>query len=193
MTESVLNEISTLYKEVKVVSYSLNKGKGGAIKEGVKASIGEWVIFMDADLSTDLTAIKKSLELTEQYEVIIGSRRCSDSHLIKKQGKLRQIIGKSCSKITNVIIPLKISDTQCGFKTFKGDLIRDFVSVQTLNGFSFDVELLYIAKLNKHQIKEFGVTWENDADSRVSIVNSSVSFFVDLFKIRMNKKQYILK
>ena len=55
----------------------------------MKASIGEWVIFMDADLSTDLTAIKKSLELTEQYEVIIGSRRCSDSHLIKKQGKLR--------------------------------------------------------------------------------------------------------
>ena len=192
-TEEVSKELELTYKEVKYVGYKVNKGKGGAVKEGVKESTGEWVIFMDADLSTNLSAIRNSLRMRKDYDIIIGSRRCSDSNLIKKQGKLRQFIGKSCSKLTNMIIPLEIADTQCGFKTFKGDLIREFVKVQTINGFSFDVELLYIAKLNQCKIKEFGVVWKDDEDSRVSILNSSISFFIDLFKIRFHKNKYLIK
>lgn len=192
-TEEISKELELIYKEVKYVGYELNKGKGGAVKEGIKASKGEWVIFMDADLSTNLSAIRDSLRLTREYDVIIGSRRVADSKLVKKQGILRQFIGQSCSKLTNIIIPLKITDTQCGFKTFKGDLIREFVKLQRINGFSFDVELLYIAKLNQCKIKEIGVVWADDEDSRVSVLNSSIAFFVDLFKIRLNKNNYLLK
>ena len=180
------------YSVVRNIGYMVNRGKGGAVKEGIYLSRGKWVVFMDADLSTNLKAINDVLANRDKYDVIIGSRRHNDTNLVKPQKFSRRLIGKTCSVLTNLIVPLHISDTQCGFKAFKGDLARKFIEKQQLNGFAFDVELLYIAKLNNYTIGEFGVEWENDEDSRVSVFNSSVSFFIDLFKIRKNKRKYLL-
>lgn len=191
-THEVGNSLEKEYDVVRNVGYMINKGKGGAVKEGIRQSRGEWVIFMDADLSTKLKAINNVLEDRDKYDVIIGSRRHKDTNLVKQQDFTRRFIGKTCSVLTNLIIPLHISDTQCGFKAFKGDLARRFIEKQELNGFAFDVELLYIAKLNNCTIGEFGVEWENDEDSRVSVFNSSINFFIDLFKIRRNKHKYRL-
>lgn len=191
-TKEVGEQLSKEYSVVRNISYMVNRGKGGAVKEGIKQSLGEWVIFMDADLSTKLTAINNVLKDRDKYDVIIGSRRHKDTNLVKKQAFPRRFIGKTCSVLTNMIIPLHIDDTQCGFKAFKGDLVRKFIEKQRLNGFAFDVELLYIAKLNKCTIGEFGVEWKNDEDSRVSVLNSSVKFLIDLLGIRMNKRGYLL-
>lgn len=192
-TLNICNKLSKEFNNVFVVTYDNNKGKGYAVKQGISNSKGDYVMFMDADLSTDLSAIRESLKELKNNYIVVGSRRHKESNLIKKQGLIRQFIGKSCSILTNLIIPLHLPDTQCGFKSFDGDLARELVKYQSLDGFSFDVELLYIAKLNKYSIGEIPVIWENDDDSKVSMFNSSVNFFLDLFKIRFNKSKYIFK
>ena len=191
-TKEVLNKFldTHLIKELKYVGYDKNKGKGGAVKEGIKNSNGKWVLFMDADLSTDLNAILDVIKNKDKYDVIIGSRRHKDTVLAKKQNCIRRIIGKACSIITNMIIPLNLLDTQCGFKAFEGNFAREMINKQQLNGFAFDVEYLYISKLKNKKILEIGVTWENDEDSKVSVLKSSIRFFKDLLIIRGNKKIY---
>lgn len=198
---SVDNTLQTLHRvekemdKVKVVSYDKNRGKGYAVKKGIEKSTGEWIIFMDADLSTKLTAIEEVLNKSkdDKYDVIIGSRRHKDTILSKPQNLPRKIVGKTCSLLTNIIIPLNIKDTQCGFKAFKGDFAREMISVQTLERFAFDVEYLYISKINNKKILEIPVVWENDEDSKVSVVKSSIKFFSDLLKLRKNKNIYKLK
>lgn len=192
-TLSICKNLEKTIENLKVVTYEHNRGKGYAVKEGIANSKGEYVIFMDADLSTDLQAIKTSMEQIKSKDVVVGSRRHKNSNLVKKQGFPRRFIGKSCSILTNLIIPLHLPDTQCGFKCFDGNLARTLIKYQTLDGFSFDVELLYIAKLNGYTIGEIPVIWENDDDSKVSVLNSSLRFFIDLFKIRLKKNKYIFK
>lgn len=189
-TNDICLKISKEEKQVKYFTYDKNRGKGGAVKEGIKNSTGKWVIFMDADLSTDLKAIKTVIENKDNYDVIIGSRRHLDTVLVKEQNFPRRFVGKTCSILTNMIIPLKISDTQCGFKSFEGNFAREMIKKQQLDGFAFDVEYLYIAKLKHKKILEIGVYWENDEDSKVSVVKSSIKFFKDLFKIKGNKNIY---
>lgn len=177
----------------KVVSYDENRGKGFAVKQGIGKSSNDIVVFMDADLSTDLSSLVDVYEHIDNYEVIIGSRRHNQSILPKPQKFPRNLISKICSKITNYIIPLHLADTQCGFKAFRGDIARDIVEKQTIENFAFDVELLYICHLNGFSIKETPVIWENDEDSKVKLLDSSILFFKDLVKIRLQKKHYIIK
>lgn len=189
-TNEICLELENLNNDIRYCTYEKNRGKGGAVKEGIKNSYGKWIVFMDADLSTDLKSIEDVINNRDEYDVIIGSRRNKDTVLVKKQNIIRRITGKSCSILTNMIIPLKISDTQCGFKAFEGNFAREMIKKQTLNGFAFDVEYLYISKLNNKNILEIPVDWENDDDSKVSLLNSSIVFFKDLFKIRINKSNY---
>jgi hypothetical protein len=165
-------------------------GKGGAVKEGVKKSLGDWILFMDADLSTDLSAIKTVLDNIDNQKIIIGSRRHKDSILIKKQGLIRKFIGICCIVLTNLITRLWLLDTQCGFKALEANLAKQIIQKQTIEKWAFDVEWLYIAKVNGFRAKEIPVKWDNDEDSKVSVMSSSVKFFIDLFKIVKNKKLY---
>ena len=178
-------------KKFKIVSYECNQGKGYAIKQGIKESLGKIVLFMDADLSTNLIAICDVLK-NKDKDVIIGSRKIKGSNLRKKQGIIRQFVGNCCRFLTNLIVPLYIIDTQCGFKAFNGEFARKMIEKQTINRFAFDVEYLYIAKLNKKTITEIPVIWENDEDSKVTLLNTSIDFFKSLIKIRKNKYDYYL-
>lgn len=172
------------------VTYDTNRGKGFAVKEGIKKSTKDIVVFMDADLSTDLSALIDVYEKIYEYDIVIGSRRHHQSVLVAPQGKRRRIIGKACSLLTNIIMSFNISDTQCGFKAFKGDIARNLVLSQTVDGFAFDVELLYMAYINNYSITEIPVIWENDEDSKVKLINSSFQFIKDLLYIKLRKNNY---
>ena len=124
------------------------------------------------------------------YNIVIGSRRHPQSILVKKQNNIRRFIGKSCSILTNLITSFNISDTQCGFKAFDGDIARVLADKQTINGFAVDVEMLYIAHINAYSIKEIHVIWENDEDSKVKVIDSSLRFFKDLLYIKSKTNQY---
>ena len=195
-TDNTLDVLSSAGKELlhtRVLSYEYNLGKGGAVKYGVERAIGKTVAFMDADLSTDLSAINKVLTInrnSESGKIIIGSRRHKESIIIEKQKILRKITGICCIVLTNIITRLWLLDTQCGFKVADIETAKKIVSKQTINDWAFDVEWLYIAKLNNVEIVEIPVIWENDRDSRVKAISSSVRFTRDLFNIVSNKKNY---
>ena len=176
---------------VKALSYEPNRGKGGAVKYGIENATGDYVLFMDADLSTDLQAIDKFLKLAPNYDMVIGSRHAKDSVIKKKQPALRVFIGWCCRKLVNMKFHFKYKDTQCGFKAMRTDIAKKIVAKQVVNNFAFDVEYLYIASLNNLSIYEMGVIWADDRGSTVSPLKSSIKFFKDLSFIKKHKKTYL--
>ena len=101
-TKKIMKENEDKLLNTKFISYEINRGKGGAVKEGVLNAKGEWILFMDADLSTDISAIRTILDNINSCNFIIGSRRHKDTILVKKQGFKRKIIGNCCIIITNI-------------------------------------------------------------------------------------------
>lgn len=184
-------EIIKHIKGIIPCSYEKNRGKGGAVKEGITNSTGDYILFMDADLSTDLEALDKIVPILEDHDMIIGTRHHKNSILPVKQPVKRRIISWGCRKLVNFKFHSHYTDTQCGFKCIKADLAKKIIEKQTINGFAFDVEYLYIAKVNKKEIVELPVTWRDDRGSTVSPIKSSIAFFKDIFKIKRNKKKYI--
>ena len=172
--------------------YDSNKGKGGAVQEGIFKSTGDFILFMDADLSTDLEALDRLVPMLDQYDIIIGSRHHKDSKIPIKQPAKRRFIGWCCRKIVNHKFKMKYSDTQCGFKAIRADLAKQIAHKQIIMGFAFDVEYLYIAKLNNLVVHEIGITWRDDRGSTVSPLKSSIKFFKDLKIIKKNKENYLI-
>lgn len=192
INKSFKNYIDVPYfKNLEIISYKKNRGKGHAINIGLKAAHGIYSIFMDTDLSTDLSAIKDSLFYLEcGYDCVIGSRKLKDSVLPVARSPFRKALSTFSTILSNIIVPLFIIDTQCGFKAFKTDVLKKYVlEKQIIDKFAFDVEYLYILKLNNIKIKEIPVIWTDDFDSRVGKL-SSLYFILDLFRIRKNKEKY---
>ena len=175
---------------VKALSYDKNRGKGGAVKYGIENATGDYVLFMDADLSTDISAIEKVVELAPSYDLIIGSRHAKGSVIKKKQPFLRVFIGRCCRLLVRMLFHTKFKDTQCGFKAMRTDVAKKIVSKQQVSNFAFDVEYIYIAKLNNLSMHELGITWSDDRGSTVSPIKSSLKFFKDIFAIRRHKNDY---
>ena len=183
-------EVIESIPDVKALSYDKNRGKGGAVKYGIENATGDYVLFMDADLSTDISAIEKVMELAPSYDVIVGSRHAKDSVIKKKQPALRVFIGWCCRLLVNMLFHTHLKDTQCGFKAMRSDVAKKIVAKQQANNFAFDVEYIYIIKLNNLSMSELGVIWSDDRGSTVSPVKSSLKFFKDIFAIKRRKKQY---
>ena len=171
--------------------YDENRGKGGAVKQGILDSSGDYILFMDADLSTDLDAIDSLLPLLGVEKFIIGSRHHKESKIPIKQPFKRRFIGWCCRKIVNAKFHMHYKDTQCGFKCIEANLAKQIVNKQIINGFAFDVEYLYIAKLNNVNVKEIPVCWRDDRGSTVSPIKSSLAFFKDMRLIKRNKSNYL--
>lgn len=192
------DEVVKAIDDVHLVSYTPNKGKGGAVKEGLKYSLDvlkcDYMIFMDVDLSTDLKAIIKTINLLKEgHQFVIGSRYDKESQIIVKQSFRRRIISKLSRIIISCMFSFKIKDTQCGFKGMDKEVATMLIDKSQINDFSFDVEYLYIAKLNGYKFISIPVIWKDDRDSKVSPIKTSIRFFKDLFKIKRNKKQYLNK
>lgn len=193
--EEVAKKIEKSFKNsdnFKFVSYQPNHGKGYAVKTGIEAACGDYIMFMDADLSVDIESIGNYWEVKDEADIWIASRRHKDSYVSVPQGFVRKFVSLCCNILTRMITGIQLRDTQCGFKCFKGDVAKKIVSKQTLERWSFDVEMLMIAHLNNFSVKELAIKWENDSDSRVSVVDSSIRFFKELLYIRKNKKNYYL-
>jgi len=183
-------DIIELISGVKALSYEPNRGKGGAVKYGIENATGDYCLFMDADLSTDLSAIDTLLPLLDEYDFLIGSRHHKDSKIPVKQPLKRRFIGRCCRFLVNLILGFRYADTQCGFKCIRTSFAKEMINKQIINGFAFDVEYLYIAKINNASVKEIPIIWRDDRGSTVSPIKSSIRFFNDLRIIRMNKKNY---
>lgn len=186
-TQEVINSIDGVVHS----GYDINRGKGGAVKQGILDATGDYILFMDADLSTDLKAIDDIIPLLGKESFIIGSRHHKESIIPVKQPAKRRFIGWCCRKLVNGKFHFHYSDTQCGFKCIEAKFAKKMVEKQIINGFAFDVEYLYIAKLNNVNVLQIPVVWRDDRGSTVSPLKSSIKFFKDMKIIKKNKKNYI--
>lgn len=166
---------------VRVLKNKQNRGKGYSVKKGMLAAKYANALFTDADLSTPITELDKLLRANG--EVIIGSRNCEGAERVKDQTTLRQITGRAYNILVRLILGLKIKDTQCGFKLFKNGSAKKIFKKQTIEGFSFDIEILHIANKSGYKISEVPVKWYDDRRSKVKL-RDSIRMFLDLIKVK---------
>ena len=173
-----------------VLTHPENRGKGAAVRTGFAASTGELVLFSDADLSTPLHEIEKlEAALEAGAGVAIASRALPDSNLEIRQAWYRERMGKTFNAIVRRVTGLPIRDTQCGFKLFRGEDARALATRMREDGFSFDVELLLLAKRRGLTVREVPVTWRNDAGSRVSPLEDALAMLLSLPRILRNVRR----
>lgn len=169
----------------KLISYTPNRGKGYAVRQGVLASVGQQVLFMDADLSTPLDQIPLILAELKTSDVVIGSRGRADSDIRQKPPLFRRLASYIFDQIKFTMVGLRqFKDTQCGFKAFQGNVARELFAKSQIDRFMFDVEILYLAQKKGYKISEIPVTWADMPDSKVRFWAGLVQMFNDLWRIR---------
>lgn len=169
-----------------VLTNERNRGKGYCVKKGMLAASGKYVLFSDADLSTPIEEIERMFpHLENGYDVVIGSRAISDPTVKRKIWWYREIMGRTYNLLGQWILFPGIQDSQCGFKCFKHDVARNLFSRQKLEGFSFDGEILFLARRHGYRIKEIPINWIRDDRSKVKLVKDSIRMFFDLIKVRL--------
>ena len=169
-TLEVVNKLSQKYKKIKIIDNKINLGKGAVVKQGVLESKGEYVLFMDADNSTHIDELDKILPIMRQgVEIVIGSRDMSDSKIEVRQARYKEILGDLGNLWIQALLVGGIKDTQCGFKVFTGKVARHIFSQLNMKGWSFDIELLALARYIGYSIKEMPVVWYNDNNSHVKL------------------------
>src|SRR3989344_2725402 len=171
---------------VKVLKHGKNRGKGAAVKTGMLAAKGDYLLFTDADHSTPIQELEKFMPCIKKFDVVIGSRSIKGSHVEERQPIYRMLLGKIFNKIVRVITVRGIIDTQCGFKLFTRRSAREIFRRQLLDRWSFDVEVLYIARKHGFEITEVPVKWSNRKESRVDPLKDSIRMLRSLFVIRWN-------
>ena len=174
---------------VRVLRHERNRGKGAAVRTGVLASRGERVLLSDADFSTPITELPK-LErlLADGTPLVIGSRGLADSQVRQRQPFYRETMGKIFNRLIRLLGVRGIRDTQCGFKLLAGDVGRSLADELRVDGFAYDVELIWLARRRGYRVAEVGVVWINSPDSRVDPIRSSFSMLRDVVLMRFRRR-----
>ena len=169
-----------------VVSNDGNRGKGFAARRGMLLARGRRRLMTDADLSTPIEDLPRLMaRLDEGYGVAIASRALPGSNVEVRQPAYREAMGRLFNLCVRAMAVPGLRDTQCGFKLVTADAAVAAFEHARLDGFSFDVETLFIARRRGFRIAEVPVTWRNDEASRVGPMNG-LRAFLDLGKIRVN-------
>lgn len=165
------------------------RGKGLAVRSGMLAATGEYRIFCDADFSMPVSEISKFIPAPgENYDVAIASRELPESKRVDEP-EFRHLIGRIFNSLVRYSLLPGLQDTQCGFKAFRGDIAEQLFGMQTLTGWSFDAEIIFIAQRFGYKIIEVPITWYYKPGSRLNIFKDSFKMASDLFTIRHNAKK----
>jgi len=166
-----------------------NRGKGYAVRNGMLAAKGDWILSTDADLSAPIDELEKLLAAAgrENAVVAIGSRALDRKLVRKHQPLMREVSGRVFNMVMRGITGLPFQDTQCGFKLFRQDAAREIFPRQIEDGFSFDVEDLIIARRLGLRCIEVPVEWSNVEGTKVSL-SQGIKSFADLLRIRGNHR-----
>jgi glycosyltransferase involved in cell wall biosynthesis len=167
-----------------------NRGKGYSVRHGMLKASGQWRLFTDADLSAPIEELDSLLRVAgeKNADVVIGSRALDRSLISVHQSWFREYSGRVFNLFMRLMTGLPFSDTQCGFKLFTADAAESIFPLQQLDGFSFDVEDLVIARTLGFRIIEIPVRWSNVEGTKVSAMQG-LNSFADVVRIRWYKAQ----
>jgi len=163
-------------------------GKGRAVRRGMLEARGRYRFFADVDFSMPVEQINRFIPPVCECDIAIASREVPGA-IRYGEPPYRHFTGRIFNFFIRTLVLPGVQDTQCGFKCFRAEVAEDLFRFQTLQGWSFDVELLAIARQRGYTIKEVGIPWYFNADSKVRILRDSVRMFLDLLKIRTNLRR----
>jgi len=189
-TPRVVEGFQPRFPFLKLLRHETNHGKGCAVRTGMLAAQGERILFSDADLSTPIEEVEKlSYWLDHGYDIAIGSRGLPDSQVAVHQAWYRESMGKVFGTLKRFALLPDIYDSQCGFKLFTREAAQRIFTLQRLNGFAFDVEVLVIARKLGYKVKEVPVRWLNSPESKVNPLRDSARMLGELAVIWLNQRR----
>ncbi len=187
-TLEAARETAAPFPHLRVIDNGPQRGKGYAVRSGMRRARGRFVIFMDADLSTPLAEVARFLAYFAAHpavDVLIGNRRHADSRIGRAQGPIRRHLGAVFSQLVRGrVLPGAWTDTQCGFKAFRAGAAREIFARQTLDGFSFDVEVLALAAGLGLRVEDLPVEWHDADATRVRLWRDGWTMLRDLYMVR---------
>lgn len=172
-----------------VIGSAERGGKGRGVREGMRLAEGQIIGFVDADYKTPIEEIEKILPgFDEGFDIVIGSRGVGESKIVRKQKLYRRVGSKVFAIGMRAVTGLRgIVDTQCGFKFFTRRAARDIFSRQAIDGYMFDVEILRLAQTLGYKVKEVGIRWQDDGDSRLELVAGNWRNAKDILRIGLGR------
>lgn len=185
-TASIVEEFCGL--PLRLIQNRQNQGKGYAVRQGVLAANGTYVLFTDADLSAPIEELEKLLRIAREdgADVVIGSRAIDRRYIQKHQSRFRELGGIFYNWMVQLLLGLRLHDTQCGFKLFHRENARPIFEKQTTPGFGFDCELLFLAKQRRLRISEVPVLWSHSEGSKIRVLADGIRMLSDIVRIRWN-------
>ncbi|MHB1361976.1 MAG: dolichyl-phosphate beta-glucosyltransferase [Thermoleophilia bacterium] len=175
---------------VRLIRDRQNRGKGAAVRRGILSARGEMIVFTDADLSFPVETIGMCVEALQEYDVAVGSRNLPESGIEITPPPLRRLAGPIFKTIVRGLVIGGFTDTQCGFKGFRAQAAHDIFMNSAINGFSFDVEVLALARLFGYSITEVPVRLLVDSsDSRINLTSDPFRMIGELFEIRRRLRE----
>jgi dolichyl-phosphate beta-glucosyltransferase len=190
-TREIATEAAACQPNLHVVTYDRHHGKGFAVRTGVTAATGEFIFYMDADLSVPLGEVDAFMQYFQAHpeiDVLFGNRRHAQSRITLYQSWLRRHMGDAFNAILRRLAMAGVYDTQCGFKAFRRPAAQAIFARQQIDGFAFDVEVLLLAQKLGFQIADRPVEWRNSPESKVHIVRDSLQMLWDAIRIRRMMK-----
>lgn len=173
--------------EVRLLENPGNHGKGYSVRHGLLQALGDVVMFTDADLSAPIhEAVRLFAAIGEGADIAIGSRWLDSSRQIHRQPLYRQFFGRCFNLITRLVMGLRFQDTQCGFKAFTRDAAQTVFQLQTIEGWGFDPEILFIGSKRGLRIVEVAVSWGHDERTRISYLRDGFHMLREMAIIRWN-------
>ena len=185
-TRELVAEMAKTDAGLKVIGSMERRGKGYGIRQGVALAHGEIIGFVDADNKTPIEEYDKVEPLLRTgYDIVIGSRGLPDAVIERPQPWYRRLGSMGFGIFMHTVVGLRdIPDTQCGFKFFQRYVALDLFKRQRIDGYMFDVEILYLAQQAGYRIGQVPIHWRDDGDSRLALVRGNMRNVRDIFSIR---------
>jgi len=186
-TAEVVREFARTSPEVRLVENPGNHGKGYSVRHGMLQAVGDVVMFTDSDLSAPIEEAELLFAAIAQgADIAIGSRWLEKGRQTHRQPLYRQFFGRCFNAVTRAVMGLKFADTQCGFKAFTRDAAQTVFQLQTIEGWGFDPEILFIAVKRGYRIVEVPVSWAHDERTRMSYLKDGMKMLREIATIRWN-------
>lgn len=186
-TASVVREFAANAPQIRLLENPGNRGKGYSVRNGLLHSLGDVVMFTDADLSAPIEEAERLFDAIAQgADIAIGSRWLDRKRQTIRQPLYRQFFGRCFNGVTRMVMGLSFADTQCGFKAFTRSAAQTVFQLQTIERWGFDPEILFIALKRGFKIVEVPVSWAHDERTRISYLKDGVRMLQDIAQVRWN-------
>lgn len=184
-TLEISREYANSHPSFRVIS-EVDRGKGLAVRRGMLEANGSFLFMCDADLSMPVEEIQRFIPpQLDDFDIAIGSREAAGAKRYDEPG-YRHFGGRAVNAMIRLLILPGLHDTQCGFKCFQAKVAKNLFSQQTMTGWSFDIEILFLARRMDYKIVEIGIPWYYNPESKVNSVRDAIRMGVDILKIWSN-------